>query len=215
MVLKNVLCWNGGTTVLFKRLTKVWVLSTYMPGIINCEKIFYKKLYVVLLHFDCYSLWVSLFNSVDYMYLLFVNWWFICFLLRSYSNGRTEYAAFSWRTCAWHIRGKPVPHSAHAGGWEYRHLYSIHNVSSALPLFTAPEQTLLLFSLSSIRALYCALSVTEVVWMVTRVHRHKAGADFEPRDEKRNVQITCICHDCVLHQYSGSYDSFNSIHNIP
>lgn len=120
-------------------------------------KVFYKKLYVVLLHFDCYSLWVSFFDSVDYMYLMFVNWWFICFWLRSYSNGRTEYAAFSWRTCAWHIRGKPVPHSAHVGGWEYRHLYSVHSVSSALPLFTAPEQTLLLFSLSSVCALYCAL----------------------------------------------------------
>lgn len=76
-------------------------------------KVFYKKLYVVPLHFDCYSLWVSFFDSVNYMYLMVVNWWFICFWLRSYSNGRTEYAAFSWRTCAWHIRGKPVPHSAH------------------------------------------------------------------------------------------------------
>lgn len=111
-------------------------------------KVFYTKLYVVLLHSDCCSLWVSFFDSVDYMYLTVVNWWFVCFWLRSYSNGRTEYAAFSWRTCTWHIRGKPVPHSAHAGGWEYRHLYSVHTVSSILPLFTAPEQTLLLFSLS-------------------------------------------------------------------
>lgn len=142
-------------------------------------KVFYKKLYVVLLHFDCFSLWVSFFDSVDYMYLMVVNWWFICFWLRSYSNGRTEYAAFSWRTCAWHIRGKPFPHSAHVGGWEYRHLYSVHTVSSALPLFTAPEQTLLLFSLSSVCALYCALRVTEVVWMITRAHKHKADADFE------------------------------------
>lgn len=37
----------------------------------------------------------------------------------------------------------------------------------------------------------------------------------EPRDKKRNVQITCIRHNCVLRQYSGSYDSLNSIRNIP
>lgn len=152
--------------------------TTYI-GIMNFEKFSIKKLYVVLLHFDRYSLWVSFFDSVDYMYLIVVHWWFICFWLRSYSNGRTEYAAFSWRTCTWHIRGKLVPHSAHAGCWEYRHLYSVHTVSSTLPLFTAPEQTLLLFPLRSICALYCALSVTEMVWMITRAHRHKAGADFE------------------------------------
>lgn len=46
---------------------------------------------------------------VDYPYFMVVNWWLFV-LFRSYSNGRPEHAAFSWRTCSWHLRGKPVPH---------------------------------------------------------------------------------------------------------
>lgn len=52
---------------------------------------------------DCSSLWVFWIICSPW---LWIDSLLTFGLLRSYSNGRPEHAAFSWRTCSWDTRGK-------------------------------------------------------------------------------------------------------------
>lgn len=109
-------------------------------------KVFYNKFCRVLFYFE--SLLVVLFDSV-WIYVLYAckSMIYLFLTFRSYSNGRPEHAAFSWRTCSWDTGGKLVlipAHSAHTEAWKHRHLH-FYALSSIVFLFTAHKQTLSFF----------------------------------------------------------------------
>lgn len=122
---------------------------------------------------DCWSLWV---------------FWIICSpwlwidnlltfgLLRSYSNGRPEHAAFSWRTCSWDPRGEypsvPTPLcSTPARSREHRRLCSVHSAYSALSLLTAHEQIMLLIFIKVSMCMILCLESNRLGYMHPKGHR--------------------------------------------